>query len=110
MQIVPLLATPSQQIKTVLNNQVVQLDIYQLRYGLFVDVIVNGVLEIGAVLCENLNRIIRDAYLNEETGFAGDFVFQDTQGSDDPVFTGLGSRFLLLYLTADELAAQGFTG
>lgn len=110
MQVIPLIAVPSQAVKTVLDNRIVELDIYQLRYGLFMNVIVNGTLEIGAVLCENLNRIVRDAYLNEEVGFAGDFVFQDTQGSTDPIFTGLGARYQLLYLTADELAAQGYTG
>jgi len=108
MQTVPLLAVPSQKIKTTLADQIVELDIYQRRYGLFVDVYVNSVLEIGAVICQNLNRIIRSAYLNRNAGFSGDFVFNDTQGTADPVYTGLGTRYELLYLSADELATLGF--
>ena len=110
MQIIPLLAVPSQQVKTVLANRIVELDIYQLRYGLFMNVNINSVLEVGAVICENLNRIIRNAYLNANVDFSGDFVFNDTQGMSDPIFTGLGTRYQLLYLTADELAAQGLSG
>lgn len=100
---VPLQAVPAQDIKTVLDDRIVDLRVYQLRYGMFMNVSVSGVFEIGAVICENLNRIIRSAYLNERVGFSGDFVFQDTQGNSDPVFTGLGTRFRLLYLTQDEL-------
>jgi hypothetical protein len=107
MRIVPLIAVPSQRIKTVLADQIVELDVYQLRYGMFINVYVNSVLEIGAVICQNLNRIIRSAYLNEKTGFSGDFVFQDTQGTDDPIWTGLGDRFQLLYLTQAELESMG---
>lgn len=108
MQSIPLQAVPSQSIKTTLDSQIVELDIYQLRYGMYINVTVNSVLEIGAVVCQNLNRIIRSAYLNMDAGFAGDFVFQDTQGSTDPDFTGLGTRYQLLYLSQADLTALGF--
>ena len=58
------------------------------------------------VLCENLNRIVRSLYL----GFSGDFVFFDTQGGNDPqdpIYTGLGSRFVLVYLTPSDLDGLG---
>jgi len=110
MQTVPLQAVPSQKIKTTLDSQIVEIDIRQLRYGMFINITVNGVLEIGAVICQNLNRIIRSVYLNDNAGFAGDFVFNDTQGTSDPDYTGLGSRFQLLYLSQDELTALGLTG
>lgn len=108
MQIVPLQAVPSQKILTTLADQVVEIDVYQRRYGMFMNFYVNGVLEIGGVICQNRNRIIRSAYLNVQSGFSGDFVFNDTQGTSDPVYTGLGTRFQLLYLSAADLAAQGF--
>jgi hypothetical protein len=107
MLLIPLQAVPSQSIKTTLDNQIVEIDIYQLRYGMFMNVTVNSVLEIGAVVCQNLNRIIRSAYLNMDAGFAGDFVFNDTQGTTDPVFSGLGSRYQLIYLSQDDLSALG---
>lgn len=110
MLIVPLQPVPSQRIKTTISGQIVSLDVYQRRYGLFINVYVNEVLEVGAVICQNLNRIIRDQYLNENVGFSGDFVFCDTQGSSDPVFSGLGLRFQLAWLSPDDLAAMGLSG
>ena len=53
------------------------------------------------MLCENLNVIVRDAYL----GFIGDLAFYDTQGDTAPVYTGLGSRYVLEYFAPSELPA-----
>lgn len=102
---VSLQSVPSQKIKTVLNNQIVNINVYQLRYGLYVDVYVDNTLVIGAVACKNLNRIIRSDYLNESVGFKGDFTFYDTHGVNDPTYDKLGSRYLLLYLTQEDLDA-----
>ena len=68
------------------------------------DVYVNNALIIGGVICENLNRIVRDAYF----GFIGDFMFFDTLTDDngdgsDPYYTGLNSQFLLIYLEVADL-------
>ena len=99
MQIVPVQTLPNQQVQVQLGAQACQLNVYQTTFGLFMDVYVNGTLIIGGVLCQNLNRIVRSLYL----GFTGDFAFVDTQGSTDPVYTGLGSRYLLGYFDPDEL-------
>lgn len=107
MQIVPLDAVPNQTLSIALGGQNCQLNIYQKTVpvsALYMDVYVNNAPIILGVWCENLNRIVRSAYL----GFIGDFVFNDTQGSSDPYYTGLGSRFLLQYLTTDDLSALGF--
>jgi hypothetical protein len=99
MQIVPLNKTPSQTLTTGLNGQTCQLNVYQSFFGLFMDVYVNNTLIIAGVLCLNLNRIVRDLYL----GFSGDFVFVDTQGTTDPTYAGLGSRYQLVYLAPSDL-------
>jgi len=99
MQIVPLSAAPNQTLTISLGGQVTQLNVYQKSEGLYIDVLVNNVLIIGGVICENLNRIVRSLYL----GFSGDLAFIDNEGSDDPVYTGLGARFSLAYLSASEL-------
>lgn len=101
MQIVPLNATPSQTLTVGLDGQSCQIDVFTKNDRIFVNVYVNDGEIILGVLAENLNRIVRDAYL----GFSGDFAFVDTQGSDDPNYLGLGSRFVLFYLTAAEVAA-----
>lgn len=102
MKQIPLNAVASQTLSTVLNSQYVGLAVRQTRYGLFMDVYNDGTLVIGGVVCENRNRIVRSTYL----GFSGDFVWNDTQGTDDPDYTGIGTdgRFQLLYLTPDEIA------
>lgn len=104
MQIVPIQPLPNQTLQVQLGLQPCTINVYQQLYGLFVDVFVGDALIIAGVVAENLNRIVRSRYL----GFAGDLVFLDTQSSDladgaDPVYTGLGSRFLLVYLEAAEL-------
>jgi hypothetical protein len=101
MQTVPIQTLPSQQVQAQLDGQPCQLNVYQTTFGLFMDVYVNGELVIGGVICQNLNRIVRSLYL----GFSGDFAFVDTQGSSDPIYTGLGARYLLGYFGADELVA-----
>lgn len=99
MQIVPLQATPSQTLTVTLANQVCTIDVYQTLYGLFMDLYVNNSLIVGGVICQNLNRIVRSLYL----GFSGDFVFNDTTGTTDPVYTGLGAQYQLKYLAASDL-------
>lgn len=104
MQAVPVKAVPSQTLTVVLSNQNTQVNCYQKQGALYMDVYVNNAPIIVGVQCENANRIVRSTYL----GFIGDFIWQDTQGQTDPVYTGLGSRYLLQYLTADDLTALGF--
>lgn len=102
MQIIPTQPIPNQTLQVQLALQPCTIDIRQLLYGIFVDVYVGGTLIIAGVLAENLNRIVRSAYL----GFVGDLVFFDTEigvGGDDPIYTGLGSRFILIYLEETEL-------
>lgn len=93
LQIVPLLATPSQELAIELGGQACRLNVYAKAGGLFVDVLVNDALVIGGVIARNLDRIVRSTYL----GFAGDFYFFDTAGAADPVYPELGSRFVLIY-------------
>jgi len=103
MLIVPLRQIPNQTLQCQLNGQPCTIDVFQYRYGLFMNLYVNGDLVIGSVLCENLVLIVRDTYL----GFSGDFCFFDTQGIDNPVYTGVGSRYVLVYLSPDDLSSLG---
>ena len=66
---------------------------------MFIDLFLNNVLIIGGVLCLDRTYIVRDSYL----GFSGDLFFADTQGTSDPYYTDLGTRYLLVYLTSAEL-------
>ncbi len=107
MQMVPVNDVPSQTFSLQLGSQSLQINLYHLAWApdttmrlcLYMDVLVNNVLVIGGVACENLNRIVRDVYL----GFVGDFFWDDTQGTSDPTTPGLGSRYQLMYLEASDL-------
>lgn len=100
MLVVPVQALPAQQLSVILAGQTVDITLRQLVTGLFIDLAANGVEIVGLVLCQNQNRIVRDLYL----GFAGDLFFYDNSGAGmDPEFTGLGTRYTLMYLEPSEL-------
>lgn len=104
MLVVPLQTLPSQSLQIQLDGQSCTLNVYQYAFGLFMDVYVAGAPIITGVICQNLNRIVRSAYL----GFSGDFAFVDTKGDTDPIYTGLGdssARYQLVYLEESDLAA-----
>ena len=105
--VVPLKAVPNQRTRMLLSNQDTTLVLWQKTTGLFADVYVNDAPVVLGVICLDRTLIIRSAYL----GYQGDFVFWDTQGTDDPVYTGIGSRFQLLFYAAGELvlASSGWT-
>ncbi|HEY6019613.1 MAG TPA: hypothetical protein VIY48_06855 [Candidatus Paceibacterota bacterium] len=67
--------------------------------ALFIDVAVDNVPIVSCVPCLNLQRVINADYL----GFVGDLRFNDTQGTNDPTYDGLGTRYVLNYLEASEL-------
>lgn len=104
MLVIPLLPVPAQVVNVILGEQFTRLTLRQLASGLFINVAVDAVDVAGLVICQNLNRIVRDAYL----GFVGDLMFVDNfdengKPSEDPYYTGLGSHFSLLYLSPEEL-------
>lgn len=103
MLIIPTQPVPSQTLQASLNNQPCTINLYQSPYGLFLDLLINGGLIIGGVICWNLNLCVRNAYL----GFVGDLMVGDTQGNSDPVYTGLGTRYQLAYLTPADVVASG---
>ena len=100
MIVVPLQSVPSQLVSIILNGQNTGLAIYQKDQGLFIDVTSNGTLLVSAVICRNAVPVVCRNYL----GFDGNLLFIDTQGESGPEYSGLGSRYNLVYLTGDEYA------
>lgn len=93
-QIIPISDNPSQILTVALQGQQCTINLYQKRTGFYLDLYVNNALIIGGVICQNLNPVVRDAYL----GFLGDLYFNDTQDSTDPSYPGLGTRYQLIYV------------
>lgn len=96
---VPLSPIPAQSLGVVLAQQNCQINVYQKTTGLFFDLLVDNVFIVSCVIGRDGDRMVRQKYRN----FIGDFTFIDTQGSDDPVYTGLGSRWVLIYMEAADL-------
>jgi hypothetical protein len=99
MQLIPISAIPSQTFNVVLASQNCTISIYQKTTGVFCDVVCNGIPICYASICLNNSPIV----LNTYNGFIGNLSFVDTIGSNDPVYTGFGSRYQLLYLQASDL-------
>jgi hypothetical protein len=100
MLTIPLQAIPNQTLQCQVNGQNCTITIQQYAYGLFFSLQVGTELIVSSVPCLNLVFLVRFAYL----GFIGDFVFVDTQGTSNPIYTALGSRCQLVYLTPAEVA------
>ena len=98
---VTLQPVPSQQTQVVLDNQLCAINVYVKNQCMFFDLQVNGTQIALAIQVKNFVTLVPTAYL----GFTGTLLFRDTEGSDDPKYFGLGSRWLLLYLDAADLEA-----
>jgi hypothetical protein len=98
MKIIPLQAVASQKLSVLLAGQNCQINVYQKSTGLFLDLLINNAPCLTTLLCRDRVRLIRQAY----RGFIGDLAFVDAQGKSDPDYTGLGGRFVLVYLEASE--------
>lgn len=100
MQTVPLQSVPSQSTKVILGNQNCQIVIYQKPQGVFVDLIADNVEIVRGVIALDAVPLVCRGY----AGFSGSLLFLDSQGASDPRYEGLGGRFDLVYLTAEEYA------
>jgi hypothetical protein len=98
---IPIQPVPSQLVLCVLGGQNCQIAIYQKGSRVYVDLNSNGSNMCLAALAHNLVPL--DA-CNSYDGFQGNLFFIDTQGLDDPQYTGMGSRWVLVYMTPAELA------
>jgi hypothetical protein len=99
MQVVPLQSVPNQIVNVGLTNQQCTVSLHQKTTGLFFDLSVAGGVIITGVLCLDQNLLVRNTYL----GFVGDLAFFDTQGTNDPDYTGLGGRYQLVYLAPGDI-------
>jgi hypothetical protein len=90
---IPIGAVPSQSFTIQLNNQNCTINLKQKNTGLYFDLFIDENPIVQSMLCLNLVGLVREAYL----GFVGQLAFWDTQGTSDPYYDGLGSRYQLVY-------------
>lgn len=103
MQKIPLLALPNQQLNVVLGDQNVTLAIYDRADFCYID------------LAAGQDYVVRGRLINPAEnlipagrGFTGQIMVIDMERlpeeQDPPVYTGLGSRWEMFYMTDDEAA------
>jgi hypothetical protein len=102
--LVPLAAVPTQTLSIVLGNQNCEITLQLFGNSLYFSLVADGAPIVATRIARNKIRFLLDAIYK---GFAGDFVFVDTQGDTDPQYTGLGTRYLLVYMTESEVNAAG---
>jgi len=96
---IPLQAVPNQTLGVTLARQTVNIALRQNGGSLYFDLALGDESIVITRICRDRQRLLLDA---EYKGFQGEFIFVDTQGVDDPVWTGLDQRFALLYLAVGE--------
>lgn len=85
---------PAQTFQATLGNQNCSITLQQMSTGLYVSLLINGNPIISGKYANDRVNLIRQAYL----GFVGWLYFVDTTGQGrNPYYTGLGSRYLLVY-------------
>lgn len=105
MVTIPVRATPNQAFQCILGDQNCSIRLvtrYTVDLGnrLYIDLAVKEAQIMQGVLCQDGVMLPLYEYL----GFEGGLVFIDLQGNDDPLYTGLGSRWQFVYLNKSEAA------
>jgi len=102
---ISLQALPAQSFITILNEQNVEISLYQRFDRLYMDVTLDETLIAAGCVCLNYVSVIQ-----HETDFRGALIFADTAGDTAPQWDGLGEggRYVLFYLTEDEAEEYGF--
>lgn len=99
MLTIPLQAVPSQSFRITLNGQVCSFTIYSRSTGLYLDLSVLGTVILQGQLVVDRAYLVRDKYL----GFIGDIAMVDVLSDTDPIYTGLGTQYQLIYFAPADL-------
>jgi hypothetical protein len=91
--LIPVQPTPNQAFSCVLDDQRAQINLTTTDYGLFADVVYQGVPVSSGRLCEDRTDLNPDRY----RGLPQFLGFVDLQGTSNPEYTGFGTRYLLIY-------------
>lgn len=92
-QVIPLTALAVQQFSCVLDNQTAQFTLITTEDGLFADIVYKGVSIASGRLCLDRTNLNSSPY----TGLPQGLFFVDLLGISDPIYTGFGTQYLLIY-------------
>ena len=92
--LIPLQSIPDQTFVVELGNKECEIHIYVRYRYMYMDLKVEDEYVIQGQICLNNTNIIQYNHIN----FDGNLRFIDTQGVDDPYYSGFGERFALAYV------------
>lgn len=95
MIVIPLKPVPSQTLQVTLDTQDARITVRTIGDLMYFSL--EGVA-VTRLIRDRVRQLIDSKY----HGFRGDFAFVDTQGTDDPIYPGLGDRWKLVYFSAGE--------
>ncbi len=91
---IPLIAVPAQSLTVNLSGQQCEIVVAQKGEEVFMSLRVNSVQVLTNSICRDRVDMVRQEYLP----FVGQLAFVDTQGTNDPDYTGFGARYKLAYI------------
>ena len=95
---IPLQPIPAQELQCILDGQNCTLRLYWRFWKLYADLLVDSEPVFVGAVCQNLQWVNQ----SPSAEFSGGLIFVDALGDEAPRWDGLGSRWSLLYLDADE--------
>ena len=100
---IPLKVAPSQRLNVVLDGQNCTVNIYY-RYGnTFLDLVCNQTAVTTGAICRNRASVVQVA----NNVFSGSLHFLDLVGDSDPYYKDFNTRYILLFVSADEELPKG---
>jgi hypothetical protein len=103
MRKIPLQQTPAQKLRVKLDDQNCTMSIYYRFGATYMDLYVNNTLVEQGAICRNRASIIKVA----NSTFTGSLHFLDLLGDNDPDYRLFNSRYVLLFVPADETLPNG---
>ena len=96
---IQLSAVSIQRLAITLEGQACSIEARQNGRHLYLSLWKNDEMILGQRVCRDRSLMLTGARYR---GFSGDLMWIDGQGFDDPQWTGLGSRWTLVYITPAE--------
>lgn len=92
--IIPLEAIPNQKFTVILEEKECEIELLSRGVNIFMNLTVDDNVVFQGVICLNGVNLLSSGY----NKLSGSLYFTDTQGNLDPLYYGLGSRWVLNYV------------
>lgn len=96
--IIPIENVPNQSFDVDLNDKTYRFEFITKGFFIYMNLFIDEVKKLDGIICLNNVNLIQ----YDDIGFKGKIYFYDTQGEFDPVYYGLGDRWILYYENGDE--------